>query len=349
MDSGTASNYAWTVEYEGDGGEVVCRSPLLPDWQAAAVWVRFEGIRKGVLPPLLSSVGAEVQPVWARERGAPYVESIRLGVRAPDGGSSLYECELTTGYLLRQIRVLTARLAEAGNLERGAQVLPRLLASPAPEIEDAVVVGKSGFSVQEVPQLLAYTESSLEERLRSADPVDVSDLNASDMKVFVPAHVFEQAEAQARSAGAVETGGLLVGHLHRDTKTGDYFSVVTDQIPAEHTVADAMRLTFTPQTWAAAEAAIKARGRNERLSGWWHLHPYWCAKCPPENRAKCTLDAGFFSSEDVQLHANCFGMADQFALLLSGKEGGEIDRACFGWRGGVVAARGYHLMSPARD
>lgn len=348
MGNGTAS-YAWVVEFEGDGGEVVCQSPLVPDWQAATAWACFEGIRRGALPPLLATDGAEVQPVWDRERGAPYVESIRLVVRAPDGSEADFECEVTTGYLLRQIRALTGRLAEAGKLERGAQVLPRVRATEVSVIEDAVVTVGRGFSVKEIPQPLTYTESALDELLGSAESVDISDLNASDMKVIVPAHVFEQAEAQARAAETVETGGFLVGHLHRDTKTGDFFSVVNDQIPAEHTVAEAMRLTFTPESWAAAEAAIKARGRNERCMGWWHFHPWWCAKCPPENRAQCTLDAGFFSSEDVQLHANCFAMADQFALLLSGKEGGALERACFGWRGGVVAARGYHLMSPARD
>ncbi len=340
-------SYVWAVEFEGDGGEVICRSPLLPDWQAATACARFEGIRQGLLPPLLSSDCAEVQPIWSQERGAPYVESFRLGVRAPDGSGPRYERELPAGYFRRQIRALTGQLAEAGQLERGARVFPRVLATPEEEIEEAVVVG--GFAVEEIPQPLAYTESPLEEQLRTAEPVDATDLNAGDMKVFIPPRVFEQAEALARAAGAVETGGVLVGHLHRDTKTGDYFSVVTDQLPAEHTVAEATRLTFTPETWAAAEDAIKARGRNEKRVGWWHLHPDFCRNCPPERRETCTLDAGFFSAEDVLLHANCFGMADQFALLLSATEGDALKRSCFGWRGGVVVARGYHLTSPGAE
>lgn len=334
---------SWAVEFWSEGGELCHRSSLEPDWQQATVSARFDGIRKGVLPPLVSSDCAEVQPVWSRELGEPYVESIRLGVQAPDGTGPRYESTVSTGYLLRQIRAVMGQLAEDGKLERGSRVIPRVLVVDENEIEEAELRG--GFSIEEIPQPLDFVDSSIETYLARSKPVDATDLNAGDFKIFLPEHLFEEAEAIARAAGTQETGGFLVGHLHRDVASGDYFSVATDQIPAEHTVAEATRLTFTPDSWAAGEAALESRGRDEKLVGWWHFHPDFCRNCPPERRETCTLDAGFFSGEDVLLHTNCWAMADQFALLLSAKEGGVLQRACFGWRAGSVVARGYHLMT----
>jgi hypothetical protein len=173
--------------------------------------------------------------------------------------------------------------------------------------------------------------------------------------VFVPRRVLMEAEAQARAGGDVETGGVLLGRLHRDAAAeaapGDLFLEVTAQLPAEHTVSQATRLTFTPATWAAAAAALALRGLAESVVGWWHFHPDFCRLrgCPPERRRSCAASSAFFSSEDVHLHATCFGAAHHVALLLSDGIRDGLSWSLYGWSHGMVAARGFHVLDPTLE
>ena len=63
----------WTLEVARADGRVACVVPFRADWSAAAAWVRFEGIRRGLLPPVLLDGDAAIEPVWDAECGAPYV------------------------------------------------------------------------------------------------------------------------------------------------------------------------------------------------------------------------------------------------------------------------------------
>src|SRR6185437_2768668 len=106
------------------------------------------------------------------------------------------------------------------------------------------------------------------------------------------------AVALHEQAGATETGGVLIGLVHRDTDhPGRLFVEVTAQIPVRHAEHELTRLTFTPDTWKAVDGAIRLRGKKERKVGWWHTHPSrkWCEKCPVENRKVCKLSGEFFS------------------------------------------------------
>ena len=131
---------------------------------------------------------------------------------------------------------------------------------------------------------------------------------------------------------------------------------MTAQIPAQHTEQELARLTFTPETWTAVDAALALRDGGEIQLGWWHSHPasHWCDACPPEKRQRCktagTPSGDFFSAHDVALHRAVFPRAYSIALVLSdgcGNAGTPVWRL-FGWRYGMVMARGFHLMHAAR-
>jgi hypothetical protein len=163
--------------------------------------------------------------------------------------------------------------------------------------------------------------------------------------VFIDASVLAEAAELARQADDVETGGILVGQLHRDTELTEIFARVNAQIPASHTRSSRTSLTFTPQTWAAVRAAIALRAQDEIYLGWWHYHPHFCKNCPAERRGNCVLSKPFFRDEDCALHRTIFGRAFDIALLLSELGGSEPSYDLFGWRQGMIVARGFHALS----
>ena len=105
----------------------------------------------------------------------------------------------------------------------------------------------------------------------AASPAGVVD--ADDMPVFIPQRVLDEAAALTRAADGRETGGVLIGRLHRDAALPEIFAEVTAQIPAEHTQGTAAKLTFTAETWSAASAAIRLRSQGEVYLGYWHSPP----------------------------------------------------------------------------
>jgi proteasome lid subunit RPN8/RPN11 len=170
------------------------------------------------------------------------------------------------------------------------------------------------------------------------------DAAADDVHVFIPRQVVEEAVAIANRARTVETGGVLVGSLHRAASTGDIFVEVTAQVPALHTESSAATLTFTPETWSAVRAAIDLRGQDELLLGWLHSHPNFCQDCPPERKNRCLMSRSFFSATDCHLHRTVFSRAYQIGLLLSDHGEPELELNLFGWRHGSIESRGFHVL-----
>ncbi len=175
----------------------------------------------------------------------------------------------------------------------------------------------------------------------------VGRVRAEDYPVFLPETLLEEVKARAREAQGKECGGILLGNLYRDPDLPEVFAEVTAQVPARHVEADAHRLTFTPQTWRAVDAALELRGSQEVMLGWWHSHPvgHWCGECSPEKRERCLLKGGFLSSHDRRLHRTVFPRAYSLALVVT--EPGDEEPTCdlFGWRRERLKRRGYGLLT----
>jgi hypothetical protein len=168
------------------------------------------------------------------------------------------------------------------------------------------------------------------------------------MALFCPQHVLDQVAAQTLAERGRETGGILVGRLHRDPNLPEIFAEITAQIPAEHTHGDAVKLTFTPDTWSAVDAAIKLRGRSETYLGYWHSHPVfsWCRSrdCSLEKQRNCKLASGFFSADDQDVLRAVFPQGHNVALVANDTAFQDVTFSWFGWREGTVHPRGYYLM-----
>jgi hypothetical protein len=151
----------------------------------------------------------------------------------------------------------------------------------------------------------------------------------------------------------VETGGLLLGRLHRYLNADDHGIAVevTAQIPAQFTDASSTSLRFTDETWSAANHALRLRKSagnphaNEIVIGWVHSHPskQWCNEsCPMETRLTCPKQAPFFSSDDLTLHREVFPKAYHLALLVNVADAGTTVSA-FAADRGVMRQVPYHV------
>jgi hypothetical protein len=304
--------------------------------------VHFEGIRAGQLPAVTGWGPSRVEPIWDTKTGPPAVVGFRVTVASTDADTELTR-DVPRTYVRTHAHDLGSTLVKEGALKAGdvyTWTLHAFASDTAPAAAD-----DDDFAVAEIAEPLPIVEAPLAPRLDRAAFAGLEDAAAEHVPVFMPQHVLDETEALARAAGDVETGGMLVGRLCRDGAT--LFVEVTAQIPAQHAVSAAAKLTFTSETWAAARAAIALRRRAEILIGWWHFHPSWCRlrQCPPERRRECDGANPFFSADDVQLHASVFPAGHHVALLVSeGNRSETLDRSLFGWWQGMVVSRGFHVL-----
>jgi hypothetical protein len=335
--------YRFVLELYDEDGAALGRSPVTPDWLPAVEHAHFSAIRQERLPAVTAVPPSTIEPRWDPDSGEPYVTAVRVVLTPADGEP--FSVEVPVDYFGTSAQQASAAYVKAGKLKAGDTFQYRVTAfAGEPPGDTARPPARAGVVVEEVPQPLPMVETALEPFLAASvlagqdDPEDVS--------VFVPYPVIEQARARVREAPEVETGGILLGRLHRDPVRRDVvFIELSAQIPAIHTDRQAAKLTFTPQTWAAARAALDLRASDEAILGWWHSHPDWCKKCPPDKRKVCPLNGIFFSNDDCRLHRAVFPRAYHLGLLLSDREAGIIP-TMFGWRRGMIASRAYHLLAP---
>ncbi len=325
-------------------GRYLGQLPLDMDWESAVQAAYWVAVRRGVLPPLMRCASATIEPSWHSERGAPRVDGVRITCHGADGARA--SATIPRLYFRDAVETAALQLVAQGVLAAGERFYFEVCAYPVPDrARYDERAGDVRLSGAEIPQPLPLVADSLETWLRGASRCGDAAGSGEDMPVFIPEQVIAEAKQLARQAGDVEWGGVLIGRLYRDTATPEIFCQVTALIPARHTVAARTRLTFTAQTWAAARAALDLRAKGELVVGFVHNHPFWCRDCPAENRRHCPLiQQPFFSRDDVALTRAMFPRPFNIAVLLS--DLGEADRRCdvFGWRGGMVAARGYHLI-----
>jgi len=167
-----------------------------------------------------------------------------------------------------------------------------------------------------------------------------------DVPVFVPWQVAQGASVLTRQAGALECGGVLVGHVRRDPAVAEVFLEITAQIPA-HAHSEVMRLSFSPDTWSDVQAEVNSRGQNEVWLGWWHSHSFSKQEAPSEGKDSALRRRPalpFLSEEDLLLHRTVFPRAYSLALLITDSPQNGMSWTMFGWRSGTIARRDFHVI-----
>jgi hypothetical protein len=336
--------YQYAIDYFGLDGERRGSLTVEPDWGPARECAQFLAIRRGIVPPVLRDDVGRIEPVWHSKCGAPVLDAARIVVAAETGDETVCEQVPSLAYFRQLARLGSRTMVERGCLKEGESYLYKVCAYPgASPAHDSDASESPAFGVEEIHESLPLRERPIEPLLAAAKSRG-SGGDPGDMRVFIPQHVMDAVQERSREAGKVETGGVLVGNLHRCHSSPEIYLEVTAQIPAAHADAQATRLTFTEDSWAAVQAAIDLRKRAELMVGWWHFHPDFCRECPEEKRRDCNVPRPFFSAEDVHMHRAVFPRAFHVALLVSDHGGAPFDVSLFGWRHGMVASRGFDVL-----
>jgi hypothetical protein len=333
-----SNHYHWFAELSNTSGQPIGEFAISPDWMTAWEWSHLCAIRSGVLPASSHCAAATVMPVWNSQSGQPRVDGFQVLFDGLDRNFGI----IPLNFFDTPVNRLSNKLIERGTLSHGELFTFRICAYTSQTFA-AATNGDDDPSIEPISTPLPIRAGGLAAMQSGTTAVSGPATCADDMPVFIPQQVLDEVEAQARGV-EVETGGVLIGELHRDTNTGALFSSVNAFIPARHTIADRYSLKFTADTWADVDAAIALRNQGEIPLGWAHHHPFFCAQCPQENRRLCSMSRPFFSDADRIAHRTAFAKAWQVALLLSFVGEKEPHRDLFGWHQGMIKPRGFSII-----
>ena len=335
------SPYRYVAEAMARDGRHLADLALDPDFEPAAECSHLHGMRTGLLRALAHHGPGVIEPVYDEERGRPYVQGVR--VRFDAAGTAHALPVIPWSYFQGAVEQAATRLIEACKLAAGEtfiyricafpQSTPLSAANPDPDVEDVA------------PVVLVLVRGDVKAALSGAVKLGEDVWDERDLPVFIHRAVLDEATQLARTADDRETGGILVGHLHRDDDSHEIHVEITAQVTAEKARSGRAHLGFTPESWSAMRDALALRRRNEMMLGWWHFHPHWCKRCDPEQRQRCALSQPFFSRDDRELHRTVFDAAFNVALLLSDTGAEQLHYDFFGWRHGSVTARGAHVVT----
>jgi hypothetical protein len=309
------------------------------DWEPVHEWTRFYFQRRGELP-LDTDGNASVLPLWERTWGEPYCRGYRIQISQPDRRPLVSDFPIT--HFREFAGAAASRFVERQELRAGEFYTYMVVAHPAPQ-EPAPA---GGLSVTNASPSMPARAAALETYLARAKPSGVMDID--DMPVFISPQVLEEAAERTHTAEGTETGGVLIGTLGRDAEAGEIFAEVTAQIPVEHASSNNVKLTFTAQTWAAADAALRLRGRGEIYLGYWHSHPVrtWCKskECTLEKQRTCHLARDFFSADDEAVMRAAFPRAYSIAIVANDTAFTDLTFSMFGNREGLTQPRGFYVL-----
>ncbi len=331
--------YRFAVVLFRQDGSCVGTVPANRDWEPAHEWTRFHFQRRGELP-LDGNGSASLLPLWDRTLGEPYCRGYRVEISRP--GQRAVTADFPSTHFEGFASAAATLFVKRQQLREGEHYSYLVAAHPMPE--EAPKPG--GLSVTNASPCVPVRDASLGTLLARAKPAGVND--ADDMPVFIPQHVLAEAAERTCAERGTETGGILIGMLCRDEAAGEIFAEVSAQIPAEHTNGSQVKLTFTPQTWSAAAAALRLRGQGESYLGYWHSHPVreWCkAKdCTLEKQKSCPLAKDFFSSDDEAVMRAAFPRAYNIAIVANDTAFTALTFSMFGNREGLLQPRGYCVL-----
>ena len=287
----------FVLEVRTFDGDVLHREALSPDWEPAVEATRLAGLRARGVWHQAEGPEPRLEPLWHEAVGEPVLQGLRVHM---EHGGHAWFADFPTAHYFREVArsVVAARLAD-GKIKLEDRVRYAVAAYAAGPDKGGAPGLRFDTAVR--PQSFGVRERSFGELVARSQPC--GDANPSDIDVVLPEEVLDEICTLARDAGECETGGILLGHICRDEARADIGLEVTAHVAARHTMGDAVKLTFTSDTWTDVRAAVALRRAGELLVGWWHSHPArgWCKECPIERQKVCRLNSGFLSADDIAL------------------------------------------------
>lgn len=326
------------------------RAGMEVDWEPALEWCHLLGIRRGKLLPMLNIGRHRIEPVWDAEIGRPFVSGFRTVLCGNDAGEG-FACEFPITYFASLALEASEAYVRTGRIHPGDRIRYRVTASDGRRASqtEAGVSRPRGFSVREVPKPMPLGSKSLRRLRDRSVPFETEE--QSDMPVFIPKHVLEEACAQTREAGAYEVGSVLVGHLLRDKDSPEIMAEITARVPIRSGERKLYSMSITAESWAEVRNTIRLRGRNEMMLAWTHSHAFMkelCQNCRRVEDRSCTQTAVFMSDKDRALQRTVFYRAYHLALVLGDTPCNGLQYGLFGWKYGGIHRRGFRILHAGR-
>jgi hypothetical protein len=332
--------FRFAVVIFNEDGANVGTIPVVHDFEPTNEWARFFLQRKGHLGVDGNGCASTLIPIFDPKLGEPYCRGYRIEVARP--GGTHVAVDFPNTHLREYSAAVASRFVEQKKLREGEIFSYVVVAYPAPR----ELSRTAGLKVTNTSPSLPAQDAVLEDFLARAMPSGVID--NEDMPVFVSRRMLDEAATQTHAEAGTETGGILIGKLWRDEAAAEIFVEVTAQIPAEHTNGSNVKLTFTPQTWAAADAAVRLRRQGEIYLGYWHSHPVreWCRTkaCTLEAQKNCYLAKDFFSADDEAVMRAAFSRAYNIAIVANDTAFTDLTFSMFGNRKGNTQPRGFYVL-----
>jgi Prokaryotic homologs of the JAB domain len=332
--------YRFALAMFREDDSVIATVPVNRDWEPVHEWTRLYCQRRGLFP-LDDNGDASLLPLWDETAGEPYCRGYRIEL-AWAGGQSIF-MDFPRSHFREYAATFASGFVELGRLREGEHYMYAVVAYPVP----AAAPQGTGLSltVTDTSPALPVRYASLKSYVEHATPHGAID--AEDMPVFVSPQVLRDFAAQTRAHAGTETGGILIGMLWQDANEREIFAEITAQIPAEYIEGTSVKLTFTPKTWAAAEAALRLRGGREIYLGFVHSHPvkFWCEakKCSLDQQRTCKL-ADFFSSDDEALLRAAFPSAYSVGIVANDIALADLTWSMYGNRQGITSRRSFYVL-----
>jgi hypothetical protein len=340
----TDRNYSYALHLYKQDGSPLGQASVEIDWEPALEWCHLQGIRKGKLPPMFNIGHHTIEPIWDAEVGKPFLSSFRTVISADDGSEG-FSVEFPITYFASPALKASEDYLNTGQLKPGDLLRYRMAASSGRPAFQAEASRAQSFSVREVPKPIPLGAKSLR-RLR-IESVPFEGEEDEDLPVFISNHVLEEACSRTRQGGAHEVGGILLGHLHRDTDSSEVIAEVTAEVPVLSAQSKLYSLSITGESWAAVRKAIDLRNNGEMMLGWWHSHSFMkelCQNCERLEDKSCDHTAVYMSEKDCGLHRAAFYRAYNLALVLGDTPCTGLRYGLYGWSRGGIHRRGFRIL-----
>lgn len=344
MNESRTINHNYALHLYRQDGSPLGQASLDIDWEPALEWCHLVGIRKGRLPPMFNIGRHTIEPVWDAEIGKPFVSSFRTTI-STDDGSHDFSADFPITYFAGPALKATEDYVRTGELNPGDLLRYRMTASLGRPACETGASRPPAFSVREVPKPIPLGSRSLS-RFR-AESVPFDEEEDADIPVFIPDHVLEEACSQTREGGTHEVGGILLGHLHRDTDSPEILVEVTALVPLQTAHSKLYSLSITAESWAEVRNTITLRNKKEMMLGWMHCHSFYkelCQHCKRVEDKSCDHTAVYMSEKDCGLHRTAFYRAYNLALVVGHTPCTGLNYGLFGWRYGGIHRRGFRIL-----
>lgn len=334
--------YQFRLELFNEQHEPVRELVLAPaDFHRAVEAAFFEKLREGRFthydPPLGCS---RIEPHFTD--GSPHVEA--FDVVWSDRNGSEHRVQFESDYFAHRAVRMSAEMLRDGSEPEKSKVLYQLAAY----LDDGESRRSAGRILLEPPSVEVPLRSVRRADLGPSEPWDAP---AGELPVLIPRHVLQESVEDARLAPDREIGGVLLGHLCRDSDSGKIFLRITCQVPAEETESTSTSVTFTAATWQRVREVIEIRGEGEIFAGWVHSHPFrFCKDCPLPPPDDCVRKVLFYSSDDEFLMEQTFARPFMVGLLTAVESKlesklGHLPLRLYGWRKGAIEPRGFEVIN----